>query len=83
LGGQLAKSVQLDGLDVSFNATPPLSWLPPISNLRHGNMITNVPDDLVALYEIVPIRNFALVLQIDGVLSVLDHLIKLIRMVLP
>ncbi len=46
-------------------------------------MITNVPDDLVALYEIVPIRNFALVLQIDGVLSVLDHLIKLIRMVLP
>jgi len=44
---------------------------------------TDVPIDPVALYDIVPIRNFAFILQNDDILSVLDHLIKLISMFLP
>ncbi|CAF9926351.1 hypothetical protein IMSHALPRED_006938 [Imshaugia aleurites] len=79
LGGRLPKSVHLDGLDISFHATPPAQWLPSNMTLRLWDVKAHVPEDLAGRYDIVHIRNFAFVLQSDDIQHVLDNLIKLIR----
>ena len=79
LGDRLPKSVRLDGLDVSFHATPPPQWLPPNMTLRHWDVKADIPEDFVALYDIVHIRNFAFVLHSDDIQCVLDNLTRLIR----
>ncbi|MCJ1457452.1 hypothetical protein MMC28_007820 [Mycoblastus sanguinarius] len=79
LGDRLPKSVRLDGLDVSFHATPPPQWLPPNMTLRHWDVKADIPEDFVALYDIVHIRNFAFVLHSDDIQCVLDNLTRLIH----
>ena len=79
LGARLPKSIHLDGLDISFHATPPAQWLPPNMTLRLWDVKADVPEDLAGRYDIVHIRNFAFVLQSDDIQHVLDNLIKLIR----
>ena len=79
LEARLPKSVQLDGLDISFHATPPPQWLPSNMTLRHWDIKTDVPKDLVEFYDIVHIRNFAFILQSDDIQRVLGNLMRLIR----
>lgn len=79
LGSRLPKSVHLQGLDVSFHATPPPHWLPPNMTLRRWDVKEDVPEDLISLFDIVHIRNFAFVLQGDDIKRVLANLVRLIR----
>ena len=79
LGARLPKSVRLDGLDISFHATPPQQWLPSNMTLRHWDVKTEVPEDLIGVYDIVHIRNFAFILQSDDIQRVLNKLMRLIR----
>ncbi|KAI4263041.1 MAG: hypothetical protein L6R42_001800 [Xanthoria sp. 1 TBL-2021] len=78
LSAQLPPSVRLDGLDISSIATPPRAWLPRNMAVRHWDVKTTIPDDLIGVYDIVHIRNFAFVLRDDDVQGVLANLIRLI-----
>jgi hypothetical protein len=80
LATRLPQSVQLDGLDISFNASPPPKWLPKNVTLRHWDVKVDVPQDLVSTYDIIHIRNFTLVLQNDDVQHVVGNLLKMLSM---
>ena len=47
--------------------------------LHHWDVKSDVPKDIVGIYDIVHIRNFAFVLQSDDIQRFLDNLIKMIR----
>lgn len=74
----LPRSAQLDGLDISFDASPPRQWLPPNVTLRHFDVKGDVSTDLVGCYDIVHIRNFAFVLLDEEVPHALSNLAKLL-----
>ncbi|PSN72074.1 hypothetical protein BS50DRAFT_607536 [Corynespora cassiicola Philippines] len=78
LAAKLPKSVQLDGLDVSFGATPPRQWLPSNISLRHFDVLEDVADDLVGAYDIVHIRLFSFVLRDADIENVVERLKKLL-----
>lgn len=80
LGGQLSKSVQLDGLDVSFDATPPKGLLPDNIRLFNWDIRQPAPAELIGVYDIVHIRNFSFVLQEDEIEPIIGHLIDLLSM---
>ncbi|TGO65235.1 hypothetical protein BCON_0003g00290 [Botryotinia convoluta] len=79
LAKSLPESVQLDGLDVSFDAAPPSEWLPSNLTLRQWDVKKDVPEELVGVYDIVHIRNFLFVLQNHEVLHVLGNLVRMIK----
>ncbi|KAA8627694.1 umta methyltransferase family protein [Pyrenophora tritici-repentis] len=79
LGARLPHDVQLDGLDVSFNAAPPASWLPRNVTLRNWDIKEPAPAELIGAYDLVHIRNFAFVLQDAEIPSILDKLIALLK----
>lgn len=47
--------------------------------LFHWDVKRDVPEDLVEVYDIVHVRNFAFILQNDDIQPVLGNLIRLIR----
>ncbi|KAE8138749.1 hypothetical protein BDV38DRAFT_291811 [Aspergillus pseudotamarii] len=76
---RLPSTVFLEGLDVSFDATPPQELLPPNVNLREYNILGETPPDLQGLYDIVHIRNFSFVLKNDQVEQVIRNLYQLLK----
>ena len=76
-------SVQLDGLDISFDAAPPPQMLPENVALRRWSVYDEVPDDLVGVYDVVHIRTFSFVLKDADIPTVLEHLAKLLSMCRP
>ena len=62
-----------------FHATAPPHWLPSNMTLFHWDVKRDVPEDLVEVYDIVHVRNFAFILQNDDIQPVLGNLIRLIR----
>ncbi|KAE8143894.1 S-adenosyl-L-methionine-dependent methyltransferase [Aspergillus pseudotamarii] len=79
LAKRLPQTVQLDALDISFEATPPAEWLP--SNIRTlvWDIKTDPPEDLIGVYDIVHIRHFTLVLIEEELENVLTRLLKLLK----
>ncbi|KAI1075742.1 S-adenosyl-L-methionine-dependent methyltransferase [Whalleya microplaca] len=80
VGARLPKSVQLEGLDISFKAAPPPEWLSSNVRLRYWNIREPVPDELLGAYDIVHIRNFSFVLKDDEIDSVLGRLIQITKL---
>ncbi len=80
LASRLPQSVRLEGLDVSFDATPPPQWLPGNVTLREWDLKYEPPEDLIGSYDVVHIRNFALVLMDDDVQKVIGRLFKILSM---
>jgi hypothetical protein len=80
---QLPSSTTFDGLDVSFEALPPPETLPPNITLRTCNIMSEISSDLVGVYDIVHIRNFAFVLKDDDVKYAIDNIFKLLSMSAP
>lgn len=80
---RLPKSVGLDGLDISFDATPPPQWLPANVTLHHWDLRQDPPEALICAYDIVHIRNFALVLMDNEIQDTLKRLAKIISMPVP
>jgi len=77
LSARLPKSVRLDDLDISSNATPPTKWLPTNMTIHHWDVRLDVPEHLVGVYDIVHIRNFVFVLQDAEVERIIRNLYKL------
>lgn len=63
LSSHLPPTVRLDGLGISFDATSPAAWLPSHVNVRHWDIRTSVPEDLVETYDIVHVGFLCFVLQ--------------------
>lgn len=78
LSTRLSPAVQLDGLDVSFQAAPPPELLPANIAFRKWDIKTDVPDELLGRYDIVHIRNFLFVLLDAEVPTALANLVKLL-----
>lgn len=78
LSALLPETTQLDGLDISFDATAPQEWLPPNVTLRHFDVKGEVPPHMVGCYDMLHIRNFAFVLLDVEVPQVLENLVKLL-----
>lgn len=78
LADEFPAAVQLDGLDVSFDAAPPRDWLPPNMSLHHWDIKAKVPEHLVGVYDVVNVRHFVFVLQQSDMKGVLDNLFKLL-----
>jgi hypothetical protein len=79
LADEFPATVQLDGLDISFDAAPPRDWLSPNMNLHHWDIKAEVPEHLVGVYDVVNVRHFAFVLQQSDLKGVLDNLFKLLK----
>ncbi|KAI2474921.1 Methyltransferase domain protein [Pyrenophora tritici-repentis] len=78
LGARLPHDVQLDGLDVSFNAATSKLAASQCYLEELGYQGT-APAELIGAYDLVHIRNFAFVLQDAEIPSILDKLIALLK----
>ncbi|KAK5996313.1 N-methyltransferase tcpN [Cladobotryum mycophilum] len=79
LGKSLPATTQLDGLDISLDAAPPLEYLPSNVTLRKWDVKEPLPKDLTEAYDIVHIRNFTFVLLDSEVAQVVTKLIQLLE----
>ncbi|KAJ5659893.1 hypothetical protein N7507_006344 [Penicillium longicatenatum] len=79
LAHQLPSTVSLDGLDISFEATPPKEWLPQNLTLRSCDLMSEIPEDLIGVYDIVHIRLFAFVLKNEDMNTAIGNLLKLLK----
>lgn len=77
---RLPASVSLEGLDVSFDATPPPQWLPGSIKLRHWDVKSDVPEDLIDAYDIVHIRNFTFVFEEKDIPVVVKNIMRILSM---
>lgn len=78
LSSRLPETAQLDGLDISFQATPPSEWLPTNVQLKTWNVKDPVPEELVEKYDIVHVRYLCLVLSDEEISSVLQNVVRLL-----
>ena len=72
--------MQLDGLDISFDALPPRRWLPTNVNTIHWNIKADAPEELLGVYDIVHVRLFAFVLLDEDLPAILVRFAKLLSM---
>lgn len=79
LGANLPSTAQLDGLDVSLQATPPAEWLPGNIRFRRWDIRETVPEDLVEAYDVVHIRLLSFVLHNEEIPHILQNVTKLIK----
>lgn len=78
LSSQLSPTTRLDGLDVSFQAVPPVEWLPSNVGLRYFNIKEPVPEDLVGKYDVVHIRHLSLVLRDDEISNAVGNVAQML-----
>ncbi|KAI0120232.1 S-adenosyl-L-methionine-dependent methyltransferase [Hypoxylon sp. NC0597] len=78
LASQLDASAELLGLDTDITQAGPPEWLPVNMSLREWSVFTDVPDDLIAKFDIVHLRLFCWVIK-DDPEPVLKNLIKLLK----
>lgn len=74
-------SAQLEGFDISFDAAPHAKTLPSNVKFRHWDVNTDLPDDLVGVFDIVHVRFFAFVLLVDQVPVVVERLFRMLSKV--
>ncbi|OTA91940.1 hypothetical protein M434DRAFT_32210 [Hypoxylon sp. CO27-5] len=79
ISARLPESVQLDGLDISLKATPPVEWLPSNVSFRQWDIKRDIPEDLAEKYDVVHVRLIIFVLHDKEVPGILQKLIKLLK----
>ncbi|KAI1409705.1 S-adenosyl-L-methionine-dependent methyltransferase [Hypoxylon sp. FL1857] len=78
LASELDASAELLGLDTDITQVGPSEWLPANLSLREWDIRTDVPDDLVAKFDIVHVRLFCWVIDGDPG-PVLKNLVTLLK----
>lgn len=76
----LPPTIQLDGFDITLDATAPSQWLPPNVTLHHWDARTEPPREWIGAYDVVHIRLFTLVLDEVEARSMISRLKKLLSM---
>jgi hypothetical protein len=74
----VSPSARLEGLDISFDAAPPVEALPSNVKFRHWNVKEDVPEDLVGAFDIVHVRFLSCVLLNDQVPAAVERLFKML-----
>ena len=77
LARELPKA-QLDGFDISLAQAPHQQWLPANVKLRTWNIFDDVPDDLVAKYDIVHVRLLIVVVKNSDPRPIIRNLAKML-----
>ncbi|KAJ5614636.1 hypothetical protein N7528_008290 [Penicillium herquei] len=79
LAHQLPSSARLDGLDISLGSATPRQWLPDNVTLRQWDIHTEVPEDLVGVYDIVHASLLIFVIKTEELPAVFARLLKLLK----
>ncbi|KAJ0114058.1 hypothetical protein J7T55_007892 [Diaporthe amygdali] len=74
-----APSAQLEGFDISFDATPPAGVIPSNVKFRHWDVNTDLPPDLDGVFDIVHVRFLSFVLLNDDAPAVVKKLFKMLK----
>ena len=53
----LPRSMSLVGIDIDYSQCPPPPWLPPNVALRHWDIFSRVPEDMIESFDVVILRN--------------------------
>ena len=68
----------MDGLDISFDAAPPASVLPPNARYQHWDVKKDIPENLIAAFDVIHVRFFAFVLLNDEIPGVIANLFQML-----
>ncbi|KAJ5117035.1 hypothetical protein N7456_001383 [Penicillium angulare] len=79
LSHQLPSGVRLDGLDISIESVPPKQWLPANVTFRQWDIHSDIPQDLVGVYDIIHISLLIFVIKNENVPAVMGRLLKLLK----
>lgn len=77
VSSQLHQDAQLVGLEYDTSQSPPDQWLPPTVTIREWDVFTEVPEDLVEVFDMVNLRLFSFVIE-DSPAPVLRNLMKML-----
>ncbi|KAI9646005.1 hypothetical protein NHQ30_005443 [Ciborinia camelliae] len=69
----------LDGFDNDVRQAPHQSWLPENVSMRHWDIFTDLPDDMVGKYDYVHVRLLVLVLDSNSQSSVIQKLLRMLK----
>jgi SAM-dependent methyltransferase len=69
---------RLDGFDIDLAQAPHAKWLPDNLYLRQWDMLGDVPDDMVGIYDIVHVRLVMLVIKDNDPVPLIKNLCKLL-----
>ncbi|KAI9040228.1 class I SAM-dependent methyltransferase [Aspergillus affinis] len=79
LSRRLPPNVTLDGLDISFDNAPPKEFLPKNMTLRYWDIFSEVPEELVGVYDIVHISLVGFVLRSNDIDHVMGNFMRLLK----
>ncbi|OJJ69856.1 hypothetical protein ASPBRDRAFT_678263 [Aspergillus brasiliensis CBS 101740] len=79
LSRRLPSTVSLDGLDISFSALPPKEYLPSNMTLHSYDILSEPPDHLRGVYDIVHVRNFSFVIMDSEAEKVIGNVLELLK----
>jgi len=75
----LPKSTRLDGFDNDLDQAPHATWLPRNVKIRHWDIFSELPDDLVGKYDYVHVRLLVLVLESGDPGPILKKLWRMLK----
>ncbi|KAL8950967.1 MAG: hypothetical protein Q9222_003028 [Ikaeria aurantiellina] len=70
---------QVEGFDNDLSQAPSSRWLPSNAHLRHWDLFTDVPDDMVGKYDLVHVRLLVLVLQREDAPAFLQKVMQMLK----
>ncbi|KAI0179709.1 UMTA methyltransferase family protein [Hypoxylon sp. FL1284] len=76
---RLPKSTQFDGLDISFDASPPQDVIPSNITFRKWNVKEPVPEDLIGAFDVVHLRFFIYVLLKEEVPDAVSKFVQMLK----
>ncbi|RAK84510.1 hypothetical protein BO79DRAFT_259285 [Aspergillus costaricaensis CBS 115574] len=79
LSRRLPSTVSLNGLDISFSALPPKECLPSNMTLHSYDILSETPNHLRGVYDIVHVRNFSFVIRDLEAERVIRNVLQLLK----
>ena len=80
LAKNLPSTAQLDGFDIDIADCPPKEWLPPNVKMHTLDILSEIPQHLVGVYDIVQLRLFQVVVRDNDPVPLLKNSLKLLSM---
>ena len=69
----------LDGFDISLIQTPPSAWLPKEITMRAWDMYTDVPTEMIGIYDIVHLRLLLLAVRNNDPAPIIANAAKMLK----
>ncbi|KAK4505953.1 hypothetical protein PRZ48_003918 [Zasmidium cellare] len=72
-------SITVECLDANLEALPPQSWLPSNVTSRQFDLLQDIPDDLVGIYQIIHIQYIMAFVLDSNIDNVVQSLLKMLK----